>query len=151
MLKTTGNDPYYITHQLDYITQLNNQKLHNNSPEKSQICPYAYLPSPIRVWPISWPNPIRVSPSHTRMLRVSLPHTRTNRDQTTFKTSSSSSIRVLPSAIRVPCHLIRVLPSAIRVWPETRISRSAMAFSATRSIQFNLPQSKFYTQFIPLI
>ena len=123
---------------------------------KITILPIRVPPSPIRVWPIPQPNPIRVTPSHTRMLRVPLPHTRTNRDQTTFKTSSSSSIRVLPSAIRVPDHLIRVLPSAIRVWPETRFPY-LLWLSLLRDLSnptFHSPilhiiRSYLLTQFIP--
>ena len=104
---------YHTSAKLHYSAE--QPKTAQQQHRKITILPIRVLPSPIRVWPISQPNPIRVTPSHTRMLRVPLPHTRTNRDQTTFKTSSSSSIRVLPNAIRVPDHLIRVLPSAIRV------------------------------------
>jgi len=98
LLKTTGNDPYNIIPQLSTSLSLNNQKLHNNSSEKSQICPYAYclcpyayclcpyaycpnltksirvMPTLIRVLRISSPHSYAYHLSHTRMLRVSIPY-----------------------------------------------------------------------------
>jgi hypothetical protein len=135
---------------------------------KFTILPIRVLPMPIRVLPTPDQIHTRIGHSHTRMLRVSLPHTRTTRDHFTFKIPSLSLIRVwhtpyayhsrntrITRVWRVPApkppfssHPIRVLPSAIRVWPETRTLRSAMAFSATRSTQTNLPQSNFYTEIV---
>ena len=91
LLKTTGNDPYNIIPQLSTSLSLNNQKLHNNSTEKSQFCPYAYclcpyaycprltksirvMPTLIRVLRISSPNSYAYHLSHTRTLRVTTSH-----------------------------------------------------------------------------
>jgi hypothetical protein len=142
-LKATGNDPSYTMHQLSYLAQPKQPKLHNNSPGKTTSLPIRVLPMPIRVLPTPDQIHTRIAHVHTRMLRVSHSHTRTNRDQNTFKTSSSSSIRVLPSAIRVPCHLIRVLPSAIRVWPETRLP-DLLWLSLLRDLSFSTFHSPIF-------
>ena len=43
-LKATGIDPSYTMHQLSYLAQPKQPKLHNNSQERPQVCPYAYCP-----------------------------------------------------------------------------------------------------------
>ena len=50
-LKATENDPSYPMHQLSYLAQPKQQKLHNNSPGKTTILPIRVLPMPIRVLP----------------------------------------------------------------------------------------------------
>jgi hypothetical protein len=149
-----GSLLYHKSANLHYSAE--QPKTAQQQHRKITILSIRVLPSPIRVWPISTPIPYAYHLSHTRMLRVPLPHTRTNRDQTTFKTSSSSSIRVLPSAIRV--------------WPETRfpdllwfslprdssdptshcpILHSARSYHLTRIIPYSISQILTILHLIP--
>ena len=96
---------------------------------------------PIRVLPTPDQIHTRIAHVHTRMLRVSHSHTRTNRDQNTFKTSSSSSIRVLPSAIRVPAisYAYCLVPYAYDQKPDFQICNGFLCYEIYPNSSFHSP------------
>ena len=129
-LKATGIDPSCTMHQLSYLAQPKQPKVYNNSPGKTTSLPIRVLPMLIRVLPTPDQIHTRIGHSHTRMLRVSLPHTRTTRAHFTFKIPSSSSIRVLPSAIRVPAisYAYCLVPYAYDQKPDFQICNGFLCY-----------------------
>ena len=144
-LKATGNDPSYTMHQLSYLAQPKQPKLHNNSSGKSQSCPYAYclcsyayclnpdqairvLPNSIRVC-YAYHFPIRVPPETILRSKFHLPH--------------PYAYCLAPYAYQ-PSHT-RIAQCHTRM-TRNQHSQICNGFSATSSIRSNLPRFNSYTK-----